>query len=187
MSATRGRLATIDPMLRLRAGALAILVLLAACSSPSASPTQTTVTSATETTASSTPIDPEPTPTPVDPSSAGQADTDWGLIWLAVPNGFPWPPPGRSAEPESGPASAAWINAPDALLIPAEVAGYFVGPFTDAGYTVSRDGPLEDGSYTVSASNGSACEIFLTVVPRGEEVLTTVMYGAGCPFSWPVT
>jgi hypothetical protein len=162
-----------------RAGALAGVAVLAACSSPISTPTPAPVTPAPISS-----LDSGPTPTPVDPGIAGQANTEWGLIWLAVPAAFPVLEPNEPVEPETGPASAAWLVLADALLIPREVAAYYLTELANAGYLASMDGPLEDGSYTTSAS-GSGCEILITAVPRGEDVLTTVLYGAGCPTTWP--
>lgn len=174
--------ATIRPMVR-PGGLLAALVLVAACGPPAPTlpPKSAPVSSAGPTAVS----DPGPTPTPVDPGSAGQADTAWGRIWLALPEGFMAPPLGERAEPEDGPATAAWLVPPGALPFPREVADFFVSRFSNAGYTASRDGPLEDGSYTASASGGG-CSILVTAVPRGEDTFATMLYGAGCPRSWPV-
>ena len=115
-----------------------------------------------------------------------QADTGWGRIWLAVPEGFTAPPLAEAVEPDSGPASAAWLVPAGDLADPMAVAQFFVDRFTEAGFRASRDGPLEDGSYTVVASKGSGCDLLVTALPRGEDTLATVLYGAGCPLSWPV-
>jgi hypothetical protein len=55
------------------------------------------------------------------------------------------------------------------------------------GYGGTVDGPFEDGSYTAWASNGYGCDMLVSTLPRGpEETFVTVLYGALCPFSWPV-
>jgi hypothetical protein len=171
-------------MVRPGIGVLAALVLLAGCAPPG--PTTPATTPATTTSVPPTAtFEAGPTPTPVNPASAGQADTAFGPIWLTVPEGLMPPPLGVPAEPESGPASAAWLVPPGALPFPSEVAAFFVSRFTEAGLAASRDGPLEDGSYTVSAS-GNGCEIMVTAVPRGEDTFATLLYGAGCPLVWPL-
>ena len=45
------------------------------------------------------------------------------------------------------------------------------------------DGPLEDGSFTVWSASGYGCDSLVTILPRGEESLITVLFGAGCPFA----
>ena len=169
---------------RVRGAALLSLVLVAACSSPAktAPPAGPTLV--------------PPTPTAAAPSldieqpgltaSAGQTDSDWGPIWNEVPPDFPVPAGAEPAEPDNGPVSAASTIPTSALANPLAVTQFYVDAFSAAGYGGGRDGPLEDGSYTAWASNGYGCDILVTVVPRGdEELLATVLYGAGCPFSWP--
>ena len=164
-----------------RASALAWVALsLAGCTSIPVS-TGTPPSSAPPPTTS---VDPDPSPTPVDPSFPDQAETEWGPIWLAVPENFPAPPRGEAAEPETGPASAAWIVPPGALPSPRDVAQFYVDRYTEEGYGGGRNGPLEDGSYTAWASDGYGCDIVVTAVSRGESTLATVFYGAGCPFRW---
>ncbi len=174
--------ATIDLMRRFRASALAGVALLAGCTSdpvstttppPSSGPTPTAI------------FDPDPTATPLDPSGPGQADSEWGPIWLAVPDGFPAPPLGEATEPETGPASAAWIVPPEALRSPRAVAQFYVDRYVEEGYAGGgRNGPLEDGSYTAWASDGYGCDIVVTAVSRGDGTLATAFFGAGCPFRW---
>jgi len=62
------------------------------------------------------------------------------------------------------------------------VADFYLAGLDALGYGTGLDGPLEDGSYVVWASNGFGCDAQVTVLPRGEESLVTVLYGAGCPF-----
>ena len=176
--------ATIDSMFRPAAGVLAAFVLVAGCSSPVGTPGSTTGSTPANPTP---PVDGRPTPTPVDTGiPTGQTDTEWGPIWNEVPPGFPEPAGSEPAEADSGPVSAAYAVPAAAFPNPLEVAQFYVDRFAYAGYGGSRDGPLEDGSYTAWASNGYGCDILVTAVPRGDaETLATVFYGAGCPFSWP--
>ncbi len=127
---------------------------------------------------------PAPTPSPLDPSAPGQAETEWGPIWLAVPENFPAPPLGEAVEPETGSASAAWIVSREALSSAREVAQFYVDRYAEQGYGGGRNGPLEDGSYTAWASDGYGCDIVVTAVSRGDATLATAFYGAGCPFRW---
>ena len=119
--------------------------------------------------------------------STGQSDTGWGPIWNELPPGFPEPPGSEPVEAVSGPVSGAWTVATGAASDPKAIAQRFTDAFSAAGYGGGRDGPLEDGSYTAWASNGYGCDMLVTALPRGEETLVTVLYGAGCPFSWPET
>ena len=165
--------------------AATLAVLLAACSSPTVSPRSSPgpQTELPSPAASAEP--PEITPTPV--PAPDQAETPWGPIWLALPSGFPEPPGGERAEPEDGFASAAYRVSTRFFPYAMELAGFYGGVFTAAGFVANRDGPQEDGSYTVPAGLPNGCDALVTLVPRGEEeVFVTVYYGAGCPFRWPV-
>jgi hypothetical protein len=175
---------TIGRVDRLRAGVLLTIVLVAGCSSPATTkPPGATFAGATSTPAAVAPsLDIEqPGLTP----STGQTDTDWGPIWNDLPPGFPLPPGGEPLESGAGPVTAAWTIASGAAADPLAVAQRYVDAFSAAGYGGGRDGPLEDGSYTAWASSGYGCDMLVTAMPRGEDTLVTVLYGAGCPFSWP--
>jgi hypothetical protein len=150
------------------------------CSAPTASkeagfPTDAPVGSAPSTAATAI-ATARPVTTP--PS---QSDTAWGPIWDGIPDGFPVPDGAEAAEPIDGPASGAWAvpvtrsNAP-------QLAGFYRHGLDELGWDVSIDGPLDDGSYSVSASNGSGCDALATILPRGDESLVTVLFGAGCDF-----
>lgn len=52
-----------------------------------------------------------------------------------------------------------------------------------AGYSVSTDGTLENGGYTISATGQSGCALQVAVTPLGGSIAVTVLYGAGCPFA----
>ena len=172
---------------RRRAGLLLSIGLVAACASPARSPDATFVPAATASPGASG--EPEPTMDIERPgltASTGQTDTAWGPIWNEVPPGFPVPAGAEPAEADS-PVSAAYTVssavAPDARAI----AQGYIDAFSFAGYGGGRDGPLEDGSYTAFASNGYGCDMLARAAPRGDkEIFVTVLYGAGCPFSWPV-
>lgn len=50
-----------------------------------------------------------------------------------------------------------------------------------AGYSVSVDGPLENGAYTISATvRPGARRRFRSLL--GGSIMVTVLYGAACPF-----
>jgi hypothetical protein len=176
---------TIELVDRVRVGALATIVLVAACSTPAktSSPVPTLLPLPTETyVAPSLDIE-QPGLTP----STGQSDTGWGPIWNALPPGFPKPPGAEPADANSGPVSAAWTVPTSSVASAAAAAKLYVDAFSAAGYGGGREGPLEDGAYTAWASNGYGCDILVTATPQGEGTLVTVLYGAGCPFSWPAS
>jgi hypothetical protein len=127
---------------------------------------------------------PTPSPVPATIAPADQVDTDWGPIWARLPDAFPVPPGAEPAEADTT-VSGAWTVPVTAQSGPREVAQFFADRFSGSGLGGGLDGPLEDGSYTVWASNGYGCDILATVARRGdEETFATVLYGAGCPFRW---
>jgi len=114
------------------------------------------------------------------PSLPSQTDTAWGRIWDAVPSTFPVI---QGAVPATdtgeGAASALLaLQAPDAMVI----AAFYRDALQAMGMTVSMDGPLEDGSVTVSGADGNNCAVQVSVKPAGSTNLISVLYGAGCPF-----
>jgi hypothetical protein len=115
------------------------------------------------------------------PSLPGQTETERGPIWDIVPSTFPVPEGATPTEPEAGPASAAY-TVPRDRSTAGRLAEFYRTGLDDRGYSASTDGPLEDGSITVWSSNGYGCEVFVTILPRGDESLITVFYGAGCSF-----
>jgi hypothetical protein len=121
---------------------------------------------------------PSAEPTPELPS---QSESVWGVIWDAVPDSFPVPVDAAVADPQRGPVSGAW-TVPVADVSAPELAGYYRDALDENGWGTGVDGPLEDGSYTVWSSNGYGCETLTTILPRGDESLITVLFGAGCPF-----
>jgi hypothetical protein len=165
---------------RRRRPVLAALLLCAlvpvACSGPAASDDAGFPTPRPTTT--STPAAPSVAPTSELPS---QSETGWGLIWDAVPDSFPVPAGAEPADPSEGPVSAAWTVPVTAANAP-ELAGFYQSALDEIGLGTGIDGPLEDGSYTVWSSNGGGCDTLTTILPRGDESLVTVLYGAGCRF-----
>jgi hypothetical protein len=158
-------------------GALLGALLLAACSSP-AGQTASPAPTAQPTTVASGP----PPSVEVTPELPSQSETAWGPIWDAVPDSFPVPIDAAEADPQSGPVSGAW-TVPVADVSPPALAGYYRDALDEIGWGTGIDGPLEDGSYTVWSSNGYGCETLTTILPRGDESLVTVLFGAGCRFS----
>jgi hypothetical protein len=117
------------------------------------------------------------TPTASLPS---QTDTAWGRIWDAVPSTFPVI---RGAVPATdtgdGAVSALLaLQAPDPMVI----AAFYRDAIQAMGMTVSVDGPLEDGSVTVSGTDVNGCSVQVGVRPAGSTNLISVLYGAGCPY-----
>ena len=161
--------------------AVAASLALAACGSGNegrSSPPSASIPAASAPAATEAPTTEEPT---LDPNLPPQADTEWGPIWTVLPPSFPEFPDAQTADPEAGPVSGAFTvsnSAADAKT----VAQYYVDGLDALGYGTGLDGPLEDGSYTTWASDGFGCDAQVTVLPRGDESLVTVLYGAGCPF-----
>lgn len=164
--------------LTLRVGLLVLV--LAGCRSNDTLPTAPVGTAAPAT----GPAVASPTPVPATMAPADQVDTEWGPIWARLPDAFPVPPGAEPAEADTT-VSAAWTVPVAAQSGPREVAQFFADRFSSSGLGGGLDGPLEDGSYNVWASNGYGCDILATVARRGSvETFATVLFGAGCPFSW---
>ena len=118
-------------------------------------------------------------------ASTGQTDTGWGPIWNELPPGFPVPRGAEATKLGNRAVSGAWTVPASALPSPIDVARFFERRFSAAGYGGGLDGPLAQGAANAWASDGYGCDILVEVVPRGDEAsLATVLYGAGCPFSW---
>jgi hypothetical protein len=133
---------------------------------------------------------PTPRPTTTEAAAAetvaptglpSQSDTGWGPIWDAVPDSFPVPVGAAPASQAEEAVSGAW-TVPVTVSNAPQLAGFYQSALDAIGYGTGIDGPLEDGSYTVWASNGGGCDMLTTILPRGDESLVTVLYGAGCRF-----
>lgn len=159
-------------------GLAAVLVLtlgtaLAGCSI--SGPTTSTAPAGTPSTAS-----PAATSAPSLPS---QTATDWGRIWDAVPASFPVAPGAVPAtDTGQGPVSAL-LAVEEADQSVADVARFYGDALEDRGMLVSSEGPLEDGSVTLSASDGYDCRVQVGFRPAGSLTLIAVLYGAGCAFN----
>ena len=134
------------------------------------------------------------TPVPLPPTAAGpsatpgpslpsQTATEWGLIWDALPPWFPIPDGAVPTETGAGPTTAE-LQLPAGSGTALEIARGFQVAFQQAGFpTVGLDGPLEDGTVTVSVPGlEGACQIQAQVVPLGSVVVARILYGADCPF-----
>ena len=150
--------------------ALAAAAVLAACvSTGSSTPGPTDVPGGSSPTAE--PGASQPTTT----------ETAWGRIWDELPPGFPHYPGAEPAETGGGPASAT-------LAVPATVgaaADWYRGALTRAGYdTEALSGPLEDGSVVIDSVGGGDpdCRVQTSLVPRGGQVIATILFAAACPF-----
>jgi hypothetical protein len=123
----------------------------------------------------------EPTEAPGTTSPMSQSDAEWGPIWDAVPATFPVPDGAKPTEPDKGPVSAAY-TVPLGRSTARQVAEFYRDGLDERGYSATLDGPLEDRSLTVWSSNGYGCDALVTILPRGNESLITVLYGTGCGF-----
>jgi hypothetical protein len=113
------------------------------------------------------------------PSLPSQTTTAWGKIWDAVPDSFLMPTGAQPAtDTGEGPASSQLVVAGDA----AGIADGYISRLGDSGWTVSKDGPLEDGSIVVSATKDAGCKVQVTIKSIGDASLVAILYGASCPF-----
>jgi hypothetical protein len=116
------------------------------------------------------------------PDLPGQSVTDWGPIWDNVPAAYPVPDGAKPADADHGPVSAAY-TVPFAVMTPKALADYYAKALDEAGYGgTGIDGPLEDGSFSVWSTSGYGCDSLVTILPRGQESLVTVLLGALCTF-----
>jgi hypothetical protein len=116
-------------------------------------------------------------------SAAGlpsQTDTAWGRIWDALPPAFPAPPGAQPATDTGGGPASAQLAVGSATGD--QTARFYEDALGDSDYSVDRDGPLEDGSIVVSATDGYQCRIQVTVLPVATGSIVTLLYGSGCPF-----
>lgn len=113
-------------------------------------------------------------------SLPSQTDTAWGRIWDAIPGSFPKPPDSQPATETGDIPTSAQVAVRTGT--PESIAQFYLDALSAAGYSVGKDGPLEDGSITVTASDGYQCRMELSVLPIDVGSLVTVLYGAGCPF-----
>jgi hypothetical protein len=159
-----------------------ILLAVAACG-----PGATTVPPTPTATAAQS-LPPAPTPTPVPGASAtpagtppAQTDTAWGRIWEGLPAGFPAFPGAEPTETGAGPASAT-LDIPTSAGTITDVVSFYRSALETAGYSVSVDGPLENGGYTIDATGTAGCAAQVSAEPLGSSLTVTVLYGAACPF-----
>lgn len=149
-------------------------VALAACSAGTTAGPSGIATAGAST--STTPVTPRATTAASLPT---KTDTAWGRIWDGVPDSFPMPTGAVPAtDTGQGPSSGQLVVAG----APSDIADGYVSGLRSGGWTVNRDGPLEDGSYVVKAQNGEGCEAQVSVLSIGDASLVTILYGAGCPF-----
>jgi len=149
------------------------LLALIGCA-PSASPGPSSTSNVPTSTSTSTTT--RPTTAPGLPT---QTDTEWGRIWDALPSSFPTITGAVPATDTGDGAASALLalQAPDAMVI----AAFYRDALHATGMVASTDGPLEDGSVTVSGSDGDGCAVLVSVKPARSTNLISVLYGAGCP------
>ena len=158
-------------------------VTLLACGTPGPTTPPTAVPSGEPTTAP-TSLEPsdEPSTEPGPSAGIGQSETEWGVIWDGVPEGFPRFAGARDADDAiADPVSDAYVvEGGDA----AEIAAWLQAAMEVATYsTKGLSGPLEGGDYVLDSVGDDGCRIQTSIVPQGGLVLVTVRYGADCPAS----
>jgi hypothetical protein len=182
-----------------RSSLLAVLVLAiaAACTSggsspsPAASPAPSVARpSVAKPTLAPTvaPSAPAPVSAPASASDLGSPSgppsvttIDWGVIWDALPSGFPSYPGSHPTVTGGGPASALLDEPGEAVA----VSTWFQSALKAAGWAiVGANGPREDGSYDIVATRGSPdCQTEISLAPLGATTTATIYYSADCPFS----
>ncbi len=116
------------------------------------------------------------------PNLPGQSETDWGPIWDALPPSYPVPDGAEPADAASGPVSGAYTVA-QGVSTARQLADYYAAALDEAGFGgTGIDGPLEDGSFQVWSTSGYGCDSRVTILPRGQESLVTVLFSALCTY-----
>jgi hypothetical protein len=159
---------------------LAAIFALAACSTATSSSPSPSA-SAASTVPSPAGTSSAPTVGPSGGSAAGQTDTAWGRIWDTLPSDFPKITGSTpSEEASTGPASATLVVNGDTAKA---IATSMQARLEAAGFTtVGLSGPLEDGSYVLDSTGGTAgCKVQVTAKPLGSVTTVTILYGAACP------
>jgi hypothetical protein len=150
----------------------------AASPSPSPAPTASALPAPTDSGPALTPV--PGTSDVAAPTAPSQTDTEWGLIWDAVPPGFPILPGSTPAEADQ-PVSAEF----DTTLGIAEAASLMQERLELARFsTVTMSGPGEDGSIVIESvgPESTACRVQTALTPLGDLTGISVWYGAACPF-----
>jgi hypothetical protein len=158
---------------------------IAACGSASSpTPSASTPVASPSATAPVSPSLPTTRPSSGDEPSAspvvGQTQTEFGLIWDALPAGFPAYPGSQPTDTGDGPASGRFSVPADV----ATVAPFLQAALEGAGYsTLDLSGPFEDGSMTIESVGPESldCRVQTTIAPAGDTTLVTVLFGAACP------
>lgn len=132
--------------------------------------------------ATPTPVPGGASPSPV-ASLPAQADTTWGRIWEGLPTGFPRFAGAEPTEVGGTEATSATLDVPTSAGSVQAITSFYRSGLEAAGYSVSVDGPLEDGTYTISAAGPAGCAAQVTVAPLGGSITVTILYGAACPFT----
>ena len=113
--------------------------------------------------------------------STGQTETEWGVIWDAIPADFP--------------VYSGAVTSEESATVPSRANLVVDGPDPSA---VARPGPtrrcrtrasrhrrarpsMEDGSMSIDAVRGTDCRVLVTSAPLGSLTSITILYGASCP------
>jgi hypothetical protein len=173
----RSRLARLLPVALLVAGCAAGTSPATSPGAPPAGPAISPAGSAASTTPAQSPANPSP-----NASLPAQADTSWGRIWEDLPATFPRPAGAEPTEVGGTEPTSATLDVPASAGTAEDVVSFYRSALGSAGYSVSVDGPLENGGYTISAAGSGGCATQLSVAPLGGSLTVTVLYGAKCPF-----
>lgn len=115
-------------------------------------------------------------------SLPSQADTGWGRIWEGLPSDFPAFAGAEPTEVGGTEPTSATLDVPTRAATVDQVVSFYRSGLGAAGYSVSVDGPLENGGFTISATGPAGCMAQVSVEPLGSSITVTVLYGAACPF-----
>jgi hypothetical protein len=163
---------------------------LAACG-PAVTGPGGTLTAASATPAAPTfvaTLEPTPVPTSAFHASASPAATPpsktktaWGVIWDALPRGFPTPPAAEPTDTGDPEAASATLAVPRAA---ASTAEWYRSALPPAGYSIeSINGPYENGGFVIDAVGASpACRVQVSLARSGTTTTVTILFGAACPF-----
>lgn len=115
---------------------------------------------------------------PVESPSTTQ--TEFGLIWDALPPSFPKLPGQEPTEIGAGPRSGSFVL----NMTASDASKAMETALKVAGWTVAKGSPLEDGTVVLEGTGTpSTCKTELRFTPTSGTILMSVLYGASCPFS----
>lgn len=158
-----------------------LATILVACGTGTSGPTSTPQASSPAL-QTPTPVPGGASPSPI-ASLPPQADTGWGRIWEGLPTGFPHFAGAEPTEVGGTEPTSATLDIPSSAGSVSAITSFYRSGLEAAGYSVSVDGPLENGATTISATGPAGCATQVTVAPLGGSITVTILYGAACPFT----